>query len=135
MTSRKTEIAVLAAIPMLILVASTGAAFAAKPGFGNLYYDGEILRTLVPPSSFPNEGRDPIYSVTNGVTGQLGIASVAPGDRGYHGGAWAVYLVTFNGGVTPYLLTSDEQVHDAEDAGDVTIERAADLDFRCPIQP
>jgi hypothetical protein len=54
MTSRKTEIAVLAAIPLLFLVASTGAAFAAKPGFGNLYYEGEIMRTLVPPSAFPN---------------------------------------------------------------------------------
>ena len=135
MTARKNEIAVLAAIPMLILAASTGAAFAAKPGFGNLYYEGEIMRTLVPPSAFPNEGRDPIYSVTNGVTEQVGIASVAPGDKGYHGGAWAVYLVTFSSGVTPYLLTSQEQVLDAEDAGDVTIERATDLDFRCPIQP
>lgn len=110
-------------------------AFAATPSFGMLYNDGEIMRTLVPPANFPNEGRDPIYEVSNGVSDQLGIASVAPGDDGYHGGAWAVYTVTFNEGVTPYLLTSEDDVQDANDAGDVTVTRAEDQDFRCPVQP
>ncbi len=44
--------------------------------------------------------------MTNGAAGQLGIAGVAPGSADYHGGAWAVNLVTFNAGVMPYLLTS-----------------------------
>jgi len=73
--------------------------------------------------------------VTNGVEGQLGIAGVAPGDGPYHGGAWALNLVTFNQSVTPYLLTSDEAVFMAEAAGDVTVTRTPDADFRCPIQP
>jgi hypothetical protein len=60
---------------------------------------------------------------------------VAPGDGPYHGGAWAVYLVTFNDGVAPYLLTSDEAVMSAESGGDVTVARAPDHDFRCPVQP
>jgi hypothetical protein len=41
--------------------------------------------------------------------------------------------VTFNDGVTPYLLTSDEAVAAAQSAGDVTVTRAPDADFRCPI--
>jgi hypothetical protein len=45
-------------------------------------------------------------------------------------------VVTFNTGVTPYLLTSDEAVAAATAAGDVTVSRAAGADFRCPvIQP
>jgi hypothetical protein len=100
-----------------------------------LYHDGEIVRTVVPPSRLPHGGSDPFYSVTNGVEGQLGIAGVAPGDGPYHGGAWAMNLVTFNDGVAPYLLTSDEDVFAAEAAGDVTVVRTPDADFRCPIQP
>ena len=117
-----------------ILAVPVGASFAAKPGFGNLYYNDTIVRTVVPPSSFPNEGRDNFYKVTNGAEGQLGIAAVAPGDTNYHGGHWKVFKVTFNGGVTPYLLTSEAAVHAAEDAGDVTIVRVAAEDFLCPVQ-
>lgn len=36
-------------------------------------------------------------------------------------------------GVTQYLLTSDEAVMAAQAAGDVTVTRAPDADFRCPI--
>jgi hypothetical protein len=71
--------------------------------------------------------------VTNGVADQLGIAGVAPGDGPYRGGSWQVFLVTFNSGVTPYLLTSDEAVAAAQAAGDVTVTRAGDADFRCPV--
>ena len=100
-----------------------------------LYHDGEIVRTVVNPSAIPNGGSDPFYSVTNGVDGQLGIAGVAPGDGPYHGGAWAVNVVTFNQGVTPYLLVSDEGVFAAEASGDVTVVRTPDADFRCPVLP
>ena len=117
-----------------ILAVPVGASFAAKPGFGNLYYNDTIVRTVVPPSSFPNEGRNNFYKVTNGAEGQLGIAAVAPGDTNYHGGHWKVFKVTFNGGVTPYLMTSEAAVHAAEDAGDVTIIRVAAEDFLCPVQ-
>jgi len=125
-------VAVAALCTMLAL--PVGASFAAKPGFGNLYYNDTIVRTVVPPSSFPNEGTDNFYKVTNGAEGQLGIAAVAPGDTNYHGGHWKVFKVTFNGGVTPYLLTSEAAVHAAEDAGDVTILRVAAEDFLCPVQ-
>jgi len=117
-----------------ILFVLAGAAFASSSK-GLLFHDGATIRTVVTSSPIPHEGRDPFYAVTNGTEGQLGIAGVAPGDGPYHGGQWEVFVVTFNEGVTPYLLTSDEAVFAAESAGDVTVTRNADADFRCPVQP
>lgn len=128
-----TRLLALAAVGAMLLM-PVGASFGAKPGFGNLFYNDTIVRTLVPPASFPNEGLDNFYKVTNGAEGQLGIAAVAPGDTNYHGGQWKVFKVTFNEGLTPYLLTSEEAVQAAEDTGDVTVERAAEEDFLCPVQ-
>jgi len=106
----------------------------ATTGKGQLFHDGSVVGTVVTPSPIaPGTGTDPFYKVTNGVADQLGIAGVAPGDGPYHGGNWQVYLVTFNSGVTPYLLTSDEAVTAAQAAGDVSVTRSPDADFRCPI--
>jgi hypothetical protein len=126
---------VLTLLSVALALVALGAAptVAAQSSFSQLYYEGSVVRTLVPPSATPNEGRDPLYVVANGVAGQLGIAAVAPGDPDYHGGYWKVYRVAFN--VAPYLLTSAQAVEDAEDQGDVTITRQASADFRCPIQP
>src|SRR5919201_6881168 len=107
----------------------------AAVGFGTLFYNGGTIRTVVTPSAFPNSGTDPFFKVTNGATGQLGIAGVAPGAADYHGGAWAVNLVTFKSGVTPYLLTSAQAVRTAASKGDVTVTRNPAADFRCPVQP
>ena len=121
------------------LLASGAALIAALPATasattGQLFHDGAVVGTVVTPAPIaPGSGTDPFYKVTNGAAGQLGIAGVAPGDRPYHGGSWQVYVVTFNPGVTPYLLTSDEAVFAAKGRGDVTVTRAGDADFRCPV--
>jgi hypothetical protein len=105
----------------------------ASTGKGNLFHDGEVVGTVVTPVAIPGRGTDPFYMVTNGVSGQLGIAGVAPGDGPYHGGAWEVFTVTFTTGVNPTLLTSDEAVFAAQQAGDVIVVRNAAADFRCPV--
>jgi hypothetical protein len=129
------RLTLLAALAGTILYAAAPVA-AAPASKGSLFHNGTIIRTVVVSAPVaPGSGRDPLYAVTNGAEGQLGIAGVAPGDGPYHGGQWAVYLVTFNPGVTPYLLTSDEAVRAAEAAGDVTVTRAPEKDFRCPVQP
>src|SRR5690349_12005288 len=93
---------------------------------GQLFHDGSVVGTVVAPAPIaPGSGTDPFYKVTNGVSGQLGIAGVAPGDGPYHGGSWQLFVVTFNPGVTPYLLASDEAVLAAETAGDLTVTRSA----------
>jgi hypothetical protein len=124
------------------IAALAGGALALTPvapattGKGMLFHDGAVVGTVVNPAPIaPGEGTDPFYKVTNGAEGQLGIAGVAPGDGPYHGGSWQVFLVTFRPGVTPYLLTSDEAVAAAQAAGDVTVTRAPEQDFRCPVQP
>lgn len=121
----------LAAVCMVIF---SFPAAAKRPAFGNLYYNDEIVRTVVPPAAMPFQGRDNLYPFPgDAAEGQLPIAAVAPGDRNNHGGQWAVNLVDWN--VEPYLLTSEADVLAAEAAGDISITRMPDLDFKCPIQP
>ena len=100
---------------------------------GCCYYQGTVVRTVVPPATTPKAGRDNFYAITNGVAGQKGVVAVVPGDPDYHGGHWKFFAVTFT--VAPYLLTSEAAVLAAEAAGDVTITRDPSADFRCPIQP
>ena len=123
---------VAAAVAVITVLALAGPA-GAQTGKGQLYLDGEVVGTVVNPARLPHGGTDPFFMVTNGVEGQLGIAGVGPGQPGYTGGDWAVSRVTFNMGVTPYILTSDEAVAAAEAAGDVTVTRDTAADFRCPI--
>ena len=120
----------------VILVLALSQAQASVPPFvfpeGCCYYNDTIVRTVVPPATTPQEGRDNFYAITNGVPAQKGVVAVAPGAEGYHGGHWKFFAVTFN--VTPYLLTSEGAVLAAAAAGDITITRIPDNDFRCPIQ-
>jgi hypothetical protein len=110
-----------------------GNAFAAAPTFGMLYYEGDTVRTIIPPSE-TKKGLDDLYVFPDEMGGhiQLAIASVAPGDRDYHGGHWIVNEVTFN--VAPYVLDSEQEVLDAENKGYVSIDRNVSA-FLCPIQP
>src|SRR5712664_1786622 len=132
---KKFSIVSLLVVATFVLALPVGSVFAATPGFGNLYFNGTIVRTVVPPAAFPNAGLDNFYKVTNGATGQLGIASVAPGSLDYHGGHWKVFTVTFNIGETPVLLTSEQAVLSAENTGMVAVTRNSAADFLCPIQP
>ena len=131
---RRAIIAIMAALMIMALavpvLADSGNA---NVGFGQLFYEGETVRTVVPPAASPQMGRDNLYVIMEGVSDQLPVAAVAPGDRDYHGGKWAFHSVTWN--VEPYLLGSAVDVEDAEAAGDVTITRVPANDFQCPIQP
>jgi hypothetical protein len=117
--------------------APVASALSAPPAFvfpgGCCFYEGQTVRTVVPPASTPQEGRDNFYAFPNGAAaGQKGVVAVAPGDLDYHGGHWAFHAVTFN--VTPYLLTSEAAVLAAAAAGDVSVARVPANDFKCPIQ-
>ena len=104
-------------------------ALAGQPARSTLWLDGEQVRTLVPPAASPHDGRDALYR----VPGTGGVAAVGPGDKGYHGGDWAVYDVTFTGG--QLALTSEDAIRQAETDGLVIVTRNSAADFRCPIQP
>jgi hypothetical protein len=115
----------------LLLATSASSVLAASPVVKTeIWLDGELVRTLLPPSPSPNEGTDNFYM----VPGTGGVAGDGPGDVGYHGGHWKVYVVSWN--VDPYPLTSEEAILAAAMGADpdITITRRADLDFLCPIQ-
>ena len=117
----------------LVLLATTATLAGANVGRGLLYYDGAVVRTIVPPAAMTKPGVDDLYVIVDGVAAQFPVAAVAPGDRDYHGGKWAFHTVEWN--VEPYLLTSAGQVLAAASGGDVTITRVPENDFKCPIQP
>jgi len=127
----------LAGVAGLMVLASAAPALAApKVGFGDLFYDGDVVRTVVPPAAMPQAGVDDFFVVMNGeVAGQLGIAAVAPGDPGYHGGKWAFHSVTWNEGATQVLLRSADDVALHYNLGHLTVDRQPEKDFKCPIQP
>jgi hypothetical protein len=112
-----------------LLASVAGGALAGQPIKTTIWLDGVPVRTILPPAATPQEGRDAFYM----VPGTGGVAAVGPGSAGYHGGQWQVFLVSWN--VAPYQLTSVAAILTAETAGDISITRAADLDFLCPIQP
>ncbi len=129
----------LALVAVLILAGSGVSAKADTPPFvfpaGCCFYNDTTVRTVVPPAAFPQEGRDNFYGFPDGTAaGQKGVVAVAPGAAGYHGGDWKFFAVTFNQGITPYLLTSESAVLAAQQAGKVTVTRVRAKDFRCPIQ-
>jgi hypothetical protein len=117
----------------LALLAVTAVLAVGQAGFGQLYYNGYVVRTVVPPAANPHEGTADLFVIVGGAGGQLPVAGAGPGDPGYRGGKWAFNEVTWN--TTPYLLTSAAEVRAAESAGDVTVTRMSDKDFKCPIQP
>jgi hypothetical protein len=119
--------------PIAVVSAPTAAADSgnAAAGFGLLYHDGDIVRTVVTPTTTPGKGVDPIFAFASGVDAQLSVTTVAPGSPGYHGGRWAVYIVNWN--TTPHLLTSDEAIAAAQAAGELTTTRMPAADFVCPV--
>ena len=125
-------------IAAIVILLSPPRVRAVTPPFvfpdGCCYYNGTIVRTVVPPASNPREGQDNFYGFSNADPNQKGVVAVAPGAIGYHGGHWKFFLVTFNPGVTPYVLMSEAAVLSAQTAGDVTIVRIPEMDFKCPIQ-
>lgn len=124
-----TRVATTLLATVLALAAASTPAVADSPvTFGQIYLNGALVRTLVPPAASPKEGTDNFYM----VPGVGGVAAVGPGDVGYHGGHWKVFVVS--GAISP-ALTSEAAILAAAQAGTITVTRNAAADFKCPIQP
>jgi hypothetical protein len=118
---------------LLALLAFAVATPVAAREFGTIYVDGETYRTFGNPARVdPGTGTDPIVAFTNFDQG--GVAQYAPG-RGSHGGRWAVWLATWADPADAHLVTDFDTVLTLADAGAITLVRAPEADFRCPILP
>jgi hypothetical protein len=118
----------LTALLTVLLVAPVGA----KP-FGTIYAEGEAYRTFANPARVdPGTGRDPIIAFSNFDQG--GVAKYAPGP-GSHGGRWQVWVATWVDPGDAHLLTDFDDVMALVNAGEITLQRMPNADFRCPILP
>jgi hypothetical protein len=103
-----------------VIVALATASAALAGGSGGVtgpafYVDGQLYRTVNTPTDLSGTGApahsfDTIYA----LTGQLNVATAAPGDAGYNGGRWMVHAIAYN---TTYAATV--AAHDANGSGDL----------------
>jgi hypothetical protein len=101
--------------------------------FGTVYAEGQAYRTFGNPARVdPGTGRDNIISFTNFEQG--GVAENPPGS-GSHGGRWAVWMATWTDPSQARLITDFDDAQALAAAGQLTIVRAPEADFRCPILP
>ena len=115
-----------------LLLLATAIPASAKE-FGTVYVDGQAYRTFGNPANVPaGTGTDPIVSFTNFEQG--GVSAVGPGD-GAHGGRWQVWMATWTDPADARLLTSYDEVLAEVAAHNLTLTRAPEADFRCPILP
>ncbi|HET6745187.1 MAG TPA: hypothetical protein VFH90_04970 [Candidatus Limnocylindria bacterium] len=129
MRLRLVPLAVLSAL----LALTVAAPVAGAREFGTIYVDGAAYRTFGNPARVdPGTGTDPIIAFTNFDQG--GVALHAPGD-GSHGGRWAVTMATWTDVADAHLVTSYAEILDLAEAGEITLVRNPDADFRCPILP
>ena len=101
--------------------------------FGTIYAEGDAYRTFgVEARVDPGTGTDPIIAFSNFDQG--GVAQYAPGP-GSHGGRWQVWVATWVDVGDAHLLTDFDDVMALVGAGEITLQRMPDADFRCPILP
>lgn len=88
----------------LLAAALASPVLGATPVKTQIWLDGELVRTILPPAASPQEGTDPFFM----VPGTGGVAAVGPGDRGYHGGHWAgLRRVLERRALPPHVLRRD----------------------------
>jgi hypothetical protein len=123
----------LLAVPLTALLTLLLAVPVGARDFGTVYAEGDAYRTFANPARVdPGTGTDPIIAFTNFSQG--GVAKYAPGP-GSHGGRWQVWLATWVDPGDAHLLTDFDDVMALVGAGDITLQRMPDADFRCPILP
>jgi hypothetical protein len=118
-----------------LLAAVTGSALAGGPPAVGFYVDGQLYRTVGTPTDFSQTGApestyDKIFALGNGLRN---VAEAKPGDRDFNGGRWMVMPITWH--VTPYQLTSAEEVWEAEINAELSIGANPVRLFFCSVSP
>jgi len=132
-------ISTLTGVGLLLTVAAAPVAAGLGPPHVGFYIDGTVYRTIGTPTDLsatgaPASSFDTLYALDDDPTGGLlDVATAAPGDRGYNGGRWMVFAVSWNR--EPFQLTSDEQVLALAAAGSISISSEPVKVFECPVIP
>jgi len=142
----------LTSILAVLVFAMTAATATAGPAVkvqDAIWAHDALYDTVVTDTSFtapPQHSTDIIYSfMMSGLDGQRSVAEAAPGDPGFNGGRWDVYIVTFTpagvavhdpdgDGLVNFELTNAEDVLLHEQLGHLVIN-PANFYFECPMIP
>ena len=97
------------------------------------FYEGKTVRyfDFGPIKLKPGNKLAPIWTFTNGATGQRNIIDTVPGEKDYTP-LWQVSKVSWAAGKTPRVLRSADEVKKAAAAGEVTIAKTATV-VNCPV--
>ncbi|HET9887002.1 MAG TPA: hypothetical protein VFR10_05770 [bacterium] len=99
------------------------------PPAGAIYANDELFKTVGTPTELPDRGQ---FNTLYQLGGDLAsVSSAAPGDADFRGGRWEVRTVTFVT-VEPTQFTNEQQVLDAEAAGQIEISDVVQR-FECPL--
>ncbi len=132
---------------VLVMTAAVATAGRATRVEDALWGAGVTWDTVLTPASFkqpPSHSVDLLFDFSmSGLTGQRGVSSNVPGDRGYNGGRWWVQKVVFTpqgldahdpdgDGQVNFELTSAEEVADHVDLGHIQVFETS-IYFECPL--
>ena len=123
----------LLAFALLSIAAPATAASPAKQPVVTGFFQGQEVRyfDFGPIKLKPGNKLAPIWTVTNGASGQHNIIDTVPGKADYSP-LWQLNMVTFKDGTTPHLLKSKADVDAAVKAGEVTVT-ATNTVVNCPV--
>jgi hypothetical protein len=97
------------------------------------FYEGKTVRyfNFGPIKLKPGNKVEPIWTFTNGATGQRNIIDTVPGEKDYTP-LWQVNQVTWAAGKTRRVLKSADAVRKALAAGELEIKQTATV-VNCPV--
>ena len=123
----------LLAFALLSIAAPATAASPAKQPVVTGFFQGQEVRyfDFGPIKLKPGNKLAPIWTVTNGASGQHNIIDTVPGKADYSP-LWQLNMVTFKDGTTPHLLKSKADVDAAVKAGEVTVTQTSTV-VNCPV--
>ena len=104
---------------------------------GRVYADDRLFATrdatdLPPPSDGNEHSFDEIYVFQgDSAEGQFPVAEAAPGEQDFNGGRWSVTVVEWT--TDPVLVTSDDDIHAREAAGEISVVAEGARYFECPL--
>ena len=133
MRTRRSTFLLTALFVAMAMTMALGSVALAKggPPTGLIYAHDRQFKTIATPTDLPAQGKfDTIYVLGGDLAN---VADAAPGDMEFNGGRWEVRPIEWLT-IQPTQFTNAEQIHDAADAGQISIGDIVKR-FECPMIP